>query len=599
MHNDAPRWDLSNVYPGLDSAEYAAAVADLGRQIDALTAHLTDAAALPLSTPVATLAGHLAEAIDRFNAIGVLAGTVGPYVRAFVTTDSRDLAARRKLSEQDPVMVRLRHADTLFRTWIGTLAPTLEALIAAHPTVHDHAFGLRETVEQSRYLMSPAEESLAAELAVSGANAWGKLQGTITSQLSGEVTVDGTARRLPLPAIINLHAHPDRAVRRAAHATEIALLAGARESLAACMNGVKGTVVTLNKRRGRQDALHSAVDAARIDRPTLEAMLGAIEDALPHFRRYFNAKAKRLGLDRLAWWDIWAPTGSAGQTYTFAEAEAFIVQNFGTFSAELAAFAARAFANRWIDAEMRDGKRGGAFCMGVAGVAESRILCNFDGSLDQISTIAHELGHAYHNEQLFAAGKPPLRQRTPMTLAETASIMCETIVMERVLAQTTDPQVELGILETMLVGDTQVIVDIFSRFLFEREVFERREAAELSADDLCTAMNAAQRHVFGDAVDPETLHPYMWAWKPHYYRAGLSFYNFPYAFGLLFGIGLYAIYQQRGADFVADYNQLLADTGEGNAADLAARFGIDIRDRAFWEASLGVIGARIDRYCAI
>jgi oligoendopeptidase F len=237
--------------------------------------------------------------------------------------------------------------------------------------------------------------------------------------------------------------------------------------------------------------------------------------------------------------------------------------------------------------------------MGVPGVKESRVLCNFDGSLDQVGSIAHELGHAFHNDCAYQAGKTEIQQDTPMTLAETASIMCETILMEAVLAETTDPQEQLAIIETQLIGDTQVIMDIYTRYLFEKEVFECREKSELSPEELCDIMLDSQKTVFGDGLDEKYLHKYMWTWKPHYYFDGISFYNFPYAFGLLFGTGLYAIYRQRGADFVPDYKNLLASTGEASAADLAARFGIDIRSRKFWEDSLGVIARRVDRYCAL
>jgi oligoendopeptidase F len=231
------------------------------------------------------------------------------------------------------------------------------------------------------------------------------------------------------------------------------------------------------------------------------------------------------------------------------------------------------------------------------GVEESRVLCNFDGSLDQTFTVAHELGHGFHNYCM--KGKKPLQRITPMTLAETASTFCETIVTEAALAQSTSPEEELAILETDLTGATQVIVDIYSRYLFEKEVFERRAAAELSADDLCEIMSRAQKATYGDGLDQRYLHPYMWTWKPHYYRSDLNFYNFPYAFGLLFGTGLYAIFKQRGPSFVADYKALLASTGEAYAADLAARFGIDIRSQEFWKSSLAVIEKRIQRFIEI
>jgi pepF/M3 family oligoendopeptidase len=299
----------------------------------------------------------------------------------------------------------------------------------------------------------------------------------------------------------------------------------------------------------------------------------------------------------MAWWDLYAPVGKSEKRYTYSEARNFVLANFATFSARLVSFTQRAFEHNWIDAEPRDGKRGGAFCMGVPAVDESRILCNFDGSLGQVSTLAHELGHAYHNE--CQVGKASLQRRTPMTLAETASIFNETIIVDALLAETTDVDEELSILEEFLGSAAQVIVDIYSRYLFEKEVFERRAGAELSADDFCEIMVRAQKETYGKGLDPDTLHPYMWAWKPHYYRSDLSFYNFPYAFGLLFGLGLYAVYQERGDDFVPEYDELLRSTGEGTAADLAARFGLDIRQRAFWEDSLKVIEQRIERFEAL
>jgi oligoendopeptidase F len=221
--------------------------------------------------------------------------------------------------------------------------------------------------------------------------------------------------------------------------------------------------------------------------------------------------------------------GRAEQRYSWAETQTFVVENFATFSEDLAELATRAFEQHWIDAEQRTGKRGGAFCMGVPLVKESRILINFDGSLDQISTVAHELGHAFHNECAFQAGKTMLQTQTPMTLAETASIMCETIVTQAVLARARDPQEELAILENMLTGEAQVIVDIYSRYLFEQEVFVRRAQSELTADELCDIMRRAQEATYGEGLDDRYLQPYMWTWKPHYYSAQLSFYNFPYA----------------------------------------------------------------------
>ncbi len=494
-----PHWDLSNVYPSLDSAEFQQAVDELNRRLDDLDKFL-DARQIARGSPPqapAALRDAVEGYLERANAALELNGTLGAYVRSFVTTDSYNAAARRWLSRLEQSSVRLSQQGTRFDGWLGDNAAGLPGLLAELGPAQAHAFYLREVADQSRYLMSEVEEGLAAELSLSGSNAWRKLQGTVTSQLSVPFERDGRRERLPIAALQNVSWHdPDEAVRRRAYEAELATWESVREPLAACLNGVKGAANTLNRRRGRTDALHAALDESRLDRATLDAMLGAMRDSFPAFRGYLQAKARRLGHAALPWWDLLAPVPLPGaeaaeRRFSYAEAEAFIIRQFGQFSGRLAGLAQRAFANRWIDAEPRDGKRGGAFCMWVPSVRESRVLCNFDGSLDRSFTIAHELGHAFHNE--CAADKRPLQTVTPMTLAETASTFCETLVTEAALASAASPAEELSILETFLIGATQIVVDISSRFLFEQEVFERRAQAELSADDFCEIMLRAQR----------------------------------------------------------------------------------------------------------
>ena len=599
-----PHWDLSNIYPDLESDEFSKSVVRLKTGLDGLDDYLSDhqiarAGARPSGS--AELAEIISGYLDRMNDLLRLYGTLNSYVYGFFSTDSYNTTAKRIMSELQMLRPRLERQEVLFRGWIGTITEDSAALPEAlkhEGSVKEHAFYLQETAEQSRYLMSEAEESLASELSLSGATAWERLQEVVTSQTKVPFERDGEVEELPITVLRNIWQNdPDESVRRRAYEAALEAWEQVREPLAACLNGVKGSVITLYKRRGRTDPLHQTLDQARIDRETLEALLTAMRGSFPMFRQYWHSKAKRLDKDALAWWDIWAPVGKSERRYTYEEARDFIFEQFGTFSARLAAFARRAYERNWIDAEPRDGKVGGAFMMDVLEVEESRVLCNFDGSLDQLMTIAHELGHGYHNE--CQAGKTPLQRETPMTLAETASIMCETIVTEAALAQAADDDEELAILETFLVNAGQVIVDIYSRYLFETEVFEERARAELSADDFCDIMTRCQKETFGDALDHEYLHKYMWAWKPHYYIPELSFYNFPYAFGLLFGLGLYAIYQERGDSFLPEYDALLRTTGEGKAADLAARFDIVLREPAFWEGSLRVIEKRVDRYLSL
>ena len=594
-----PQWDLTNVYPGLESDEFVAAVADVNAQLVALKDFLAASATISRGGDSDAVSVALAEGLDRFNALLRLEQTIYSYIYSFVSTDSRNTLARKKMSAFNQLQAQSQTLFTQWQAWVGQLGPRLESIIATDATVGQHAYFLRDLAEQAQYLMSEVEESLASELSLSGTKAWEQLQRTVTSQSTVDFELDGTLQEIPMTQLINLRTHPDESVRRRAYEAENQLWARVREPLAAALNGVKGAVNTLDRRRGRVDALHSAIDAGHIDRATLEAMLGAMEASFPMFRRYLRAKAKHLGKAQLAWWDISAPVGATDTEYTWEEARTFILEHFARFSPDLAAYAARAFDRNWMDAEPRSGKVGGAFCMSLPSVQETRILLNFDGTLNQVSTIAHELGHGYHAACLYEAGKTSLQSDYPMTLAETASLMCETIATEAVLAQAQNDEEELAILEEILNGAGQVVVDIYSRYLFEKEVFERREVAELSADDFCEIMTRAQLATYGDGLDPAYLQPYMWTWKPHYYRGGLSFYNFPYAFGFLFSTGLYAIYQQRGADFVPDYKALLASAGEANAADLAARFGIDLRDRKFWDDSLTLVDRYVTRFCEL
>jgi pepF/M3 family oligoendopeptidase len=599
----AVHWDMSNVYPGLESPEFSQAVHTLSERLDGLKSYaehhsISREGEVPEDTEC--LGGIIDGYLDRANDIRSLFRTLTAYLYSYTTTDSYNTLAKRLLSELQLQGSALWKIEVRFQGWIGSVSSKpsiLEDVIIRGGSSREHAFYLREVSDQSQYLMTEAEEALVTDLSLSGSKGWEKLHGVMTSQLKGHFESDGQIEELPITVIQTKYNHSDSSIRRQAYDVELAAWESVREPLAACLNGVKGEINTVDKRRGRADALDGSLEKARIDRDTLEAMLAAMRGSFPAFRRYWKSKAGKLGLEQLPWWDLFAPVGKSERHFTFAEAAEFIGEQFGTFSDHLVYLTRRAFDGLWIDAEPRAGKVGGAFCMSIPAIEESRILCNFDGSLDQVATIAHELGHAYHNYCL--EGKTQLQRRIPMTLAETASIFNQTIITDAMLVKSSSDDEKLGILESFLMNSGQVIVDIYSRYLFETEVFKRREKAELSADEFCELMLQCQRETFGDGLDGRYLHPYMWAWKPHYYSPGLSFYNFPYAFGLLFGLGLYQIYKQGAPGFQEDYDRLLRDAGEYPAAELAARFGIDIGRQEFWEDSLKLIEKRIDQYESI
>lgn len=604
MHNiaaaasDQPtRWDLSNVYSGLEGADYRSACERLSQGLDEIEQLFDRRGVRRLAQPPAEanadLAKTLADILDRMNDLARLYETLESFVYAFVSTNSYDTVAQHEMSRLEILDVRRRKIYVRLQGWIGSLAHLLSQLIERNECLERHRFFLLDTARQSQYLMTEDLEGLAAELCVDAGAAFGKLQGNVTSQLKVDFEREGRVERLPITVVRNLSFDPDPEVRRRAYQAELTGWDSIKTTVAACLNSVKGTALTLARRRGRSSVLDAALDENRVDQATLEALLGAIREAFPVFRRYLSAKARKLAKPRLAWWDLFAPLGSAHTTFTWRHARDFIVDQFGSFSEDLSDFAATAFDRRWIDGEPRDGKRGGAFCMAVVGVDESRILANFDGSFEQVSTLAHELGHGYHNH--CQKGLEPLRRGAPSTLAETASIFCETLIAEAALNEA-GPDEQLMILEAQLCNAAQVCLDISSRFLFESRLLERRTGSELSAEELCELMRAAQGETYGEAVDPTTYHPFMWLWKPHYYSYEHNFYNFPYAFGHLFGLGLFAVYQAEGSSFVPRYRELLRRTGQEYAAPLAAQFGIDITHREFWRQSLSIVARQVERF---
>ena len=597
-----PKWDMSNIYPGLESEEFKQANEELNAQIEELEKFVTENGISP-DIPLdgkdhAQLAAIIKEFIVNLNEGLQLGGTVQAYVYSFISTDSFNQTAAKALSTLQPVFVKAQHlANVLFTGWLAQIGDEIDDVIALDETLQAHSFFLKETIEQSKYMMSAKEEELAGELSISGMQAWNKLQNDITAQLKWPIELEnGETKELPMTAIINMRGNESETMRRRGYEAELAAWKTVEVPLAAALNGIKGAQGLLNKRRGRTDAVHHSIDQSRIDRETLDAMLFAMKNSFPMFRKYFKAKAKRLGKEKLAWWDLFAPLGKTSSTFSYPEAQQFVLENFGKFSEELADFANTAFVKNWVDVGPREGKSAGAFCMGVPGVKESRVMLNFEGNLDWVFTLAHELGHGYHNHCIYQANRTELNSSTPMTLAETASIMCETIVTNAAIKMAANKEEELAILETALIGDSQVVVDIYSRYLFETEVFNRREKAELSADEFNEIMEWAQAETYGDGLDENYRQKYMWTWKPHYYSPGLAFYNYPYTFGLLFGTGLYKIYQDRGAEFVTEYNNLLSSTGLGTAAELASRFDINLRSPEFWEGSIKVIENRVDQY---
>lgn len=574
---------MTTLFPSLDSPEFASAIQQLKSQIGELEslAQGLEPGAFVNSDSVAT-AEKLISAINELFEHGM---TIRGFVSGYTSVDSRNEAANARESELRMLFARVSMIVSRCTAWFGSL--DTEKLIERSDVAKEHAYALRQAKIEATHLMSQPEEDLAAQMAISGGHAWGKLHDDLSSQILVEVEKElGKPVLLAMTEVRNLQIDPDRGVRQRAHNAELAAWKQWETPLAATLNGVKGQHLTLAERRGWDDVIDESLFQNHIDRETLDAMMSAARDAFPDIHRYFAAKATALGVERLAWYDLSAPLNAEGRKWEWNDAVAFVSNQFGTFSDRLRGLSERAFDENWIDAEPRSGKVGGAFCMPVR-KGESRVLANFTPSFDGVSTLAHELGHAYHN--LAEADRSMMQSMaTPMTLAETASTFCETILRKAALKTVDEPE-QLAILEGALADAAQITVDITSRFLFEQSVFEQRQDRELSAGEFNTLMLNAQKATYGDAIEESTLHPYMWAVKPHYYSMDFAYYNYPYMFGMLFGLGLYSRYEQDPDTFREHYDDLLSATGMADAAELAGRFGIDIRSKDFWKGSFDVI----------
>jgi pepF/M3 family oligoendopeptidase len=405
--------------------------------------------------------------------------------------------------------------------------------------------------------------------------------------LTSNLKVPFNNNTVTLSEIRNLAYESDQAIRKSAYESELQALETIDEPIALAITNIKRQVNMMNEFRGYHSPLEPTLRSSKMTEDTLRALIESMESYRPAFANYLKAKATYLGHeDGLPFYDLFAPVGKGSKTFTYEEAKQLVLDAFYSFSERLGNFAKRAFDEEWIDVEPRKGKVGGAFCSNQPQIGQSRILTNFTGSLSDVLTLAHELGHGFHGDVI--KDNDPLHWSYPMPLAETASIFCEAIVNDHLLSTIDDDALKLNVLENALQGDTQVIIDILSRYYFETELF--KEATKpIQASALKNMMLDAQDKAYQDGLQKDKKHPYMWLMKPHYYSAGLNFYNFPYAFGLLFGKGLFAMYKKDPSSFTKDYETLLAYTTKADVEDVAKTMKIDVTQHDFWNASLQMV----------
>lgn len=576
-------WSLDVLYTGYDSPEFKR---DIDAADAAVNAFNEAAAQMDASDP----AGALKKMLGLMEANGELFERLFSFCSLKQATNTKDEQAAAYMGRLMARYSAMTKARTAFEKFVASIED-LDGVIDSDPMLADYGYMLRNIAGDSKHLLSEEAEEIMSLYDISGGSAWGDLQNSLTSS----VTAQFRGESINLSAVRNKAYDPDPAVRKEAYEAELACYDKIKEPVAAALNNIKLQVINESRLRGFESPLAMVLHYQRMKKETLEALFAAMDEYMPMFREYLRVKAEALGhKNGLPWYDLFAPMGGIDKTYTAEDARDYLLNIFAGFDKDLHDMVERAFNESWIDFYPREGKTGGAFCSGLRQFKQSRVLTNFDGAFTDVVTLAHELGHAFHN--LNIEDHRPLNDDYSMPVAETASTFNEHVVMDAAISAATDPKEKLALIESQLMDTTQIIVDIYSRYLFESAVFAKREDEFMFPDTLCEMMEDAQKKAYGEGLDPECLHPYMWVCKGHYYSSGLSFYNFPYAFGGLFARGLYAKYLEEGPEFVKKYRGLLHATPVKTVEDTALIAGIDLTDRDFWRMSLESYRSKVDEF---
>ena len=587
-------WSLDVIFQGFDDPEYEKTIKNLQENIDLAKIYAEELEALDQSKQtLEEQVKNVKKIIEIQEKIQVLVENLFNYASLKTEANTMDAQAGAQLSRVSQMYAEVSAPYTKMKAYIASLE-TLQQVIEADEVLKEYEYLLTNIQKDAKHMLSSEVEEVMAKLNESSAGAWEKMHSYLTSTV--KVPYEGKTETLS--SIRNKAYETSRGVRKSAYEAEIKAYDKVKDAIAFSLNSIKMQNITVTKLRGFTSPLERTLYESRMDRTTLDAMFSAIDEYLPKFHAYLKCKAKKLGYENgLPWYEIYAPMGTEGRTFTAEEAGEYLISHFEKFDTDLSDMIRRAFEEQWIDFYPREGKVGGAFCAELPPQKESRILTNFAGSFGDVVTLAHELGHAFHNLNLVS--NRPLNNEISMQLAETASTFNENVITAAAIAEATTKEEKLHLIENQLQDATQVICDIYSRYLFETAVFEKRPNEFLYADDLCALMVEAQKKAFADGLEEATLHPYMWLCKGHYYSASLSFYNFPYAFGALFARGLYVNYQKQGKPFIQKYRKMLEKTPLMCAEDAAKIVGVDLRTKDFWREALQSFSDEIDEFIAL
>lgn len=596
MSDLSPTWSLTAYFPTFGGPEYQTFIHQLQADLKSASAAVETTVPLDDSNHDGW-ASHFATAED----IGARLGHVGSYLGCLGAADAANedyQAAEAALASLQAEFAKLM---TLLKHGLSQCSDESFEVFLKNASLADATHELTRLRTSARFQMESSAEALAADLGVDGISAWGRLYDTVSGKMTFEMKwPDGRTETTPMSQRRALLTHHDRRVRAAAFHAGNTVWAAHEDVMGAALNAIAGTRLTLYSRRGQNHFLDAPFHDASVSRATIDAMFAAIDANLDVPRRLLGLNARLQGTAGIAWFDQDAPQlPNTLPELSWERAVALCDQAFGDHYPHLQSYLRSMIKNRWVENEQRPNKRAGAFATGSSVINEERIFMTFGGTMSDVTTLAHEVGHTWHSHLLTALR--PCAQTYPMTLAETASTFAESILADGLMADPgLDEDQRAFLLEGSLSHAPSFLLNIPVRFKFESRFYEERAAGTVPVSRIKQLMTEAQLDVFGDTLDPARVDPWFWASKLHFFITELSFYNFPYTFGYLLSSALFQEFKREGPAFLKRYETFLSLTGRATCEDVVQQaLGRDIREEAFWAETIRGLTPRIDAYAAV
>ncbi|QKY68869.1 M3 family oligoendopeptidase [Lentibacillus sp. CBA3610] len=587
-----PKWNLDSIFPG-------------GSTSETFHSYLEN---------VQTTIRHLDSEVDQFNPANgdvnkELTGIVNQledsqnkmkeafaFISCLNAQDMNDKKADLLVAKRSSLKAEMDAVRTKLNQKLIEINDVEWRELLETPELNKLGFVLNEQREKARELLPQEQEVLINDLAVDGYEAWNQMYNTIIGNMRVEIEEDGDVNAYSVGQASNKLNDPDRSVRQHVFSQLNEEWERNADFFGQTLNHLAGFRLQKYKHRNWQHILKEPLAINRMKQETLDAMWAAINRNKKYFVKFLERKADLLGQEKLSIYDVNAPISKSVKTSTYTEGAHFIVENFRQFSPKMADFARMAFENRWIEAEDRPGKRPGGFCTTFPDSEQTRIFMTYSGTSANIATLAHELGHAYHQHVM--NDLHGLNQGYAMNVAETASTFAEMIVADASVknAQTNDEKQAL--LEDKIKRSIAFFMNIHARFLFEQRFYEERKQGMVPVERLNELMIEAQIEAYCGTLDD--YDPNFWASKLHFHITGVPFYNFPYTFGYLFSLGIYSYAQSLGGDFEEDYIALLRDTGSMTVEDLAAKhLNVDLTKPDFWENAIKLCVQDVEEFLSL